>query len=83
MNDQWNVVALHHSGVPKKDDKGNVLTHDGSIWTPDMGDDAINWISNEGIRISAIIEQLKKVETGITGKSKDLLNELIRLSESS
>jgi endonuclease G, mitochondrial len=28
FNDQWEVVGLHHSGVPKMDDQGNYLTMD-------------------------------------------------------
>lgn len=37
FNDQWEVIALHHSGVPKKDDEGCILTKDNTVWTPDMG----------------------------------------------
>lgn len=59
-NDQWQVVALHHSGVPKKDTDGNYLCKDGSIWKEGMDDSLIDWISNEGVRISSIIEDLKK-----------------------
>ena len=40
LNDQWEVVALHHSGS-KTDDKGNYLKADGSVWTDDDGLDAI------------------------------------------
>ena len=34
FNDQWEIVALHHSGVPKKDAQGRILTKDG-YRTPD------------------------------------------------
>src|SRR6185369_4011734 len=33
FNDQWECVGLHHSGVPKRDDAGRILTIDGGIWT--------------------------------------------------
>ncbi|WP_029634548.1 endonuclease [[Scytonema hofmanni] UTEX B 1581] len=59
FNDQWEVVGLHHSGVPKMDDQGNYLTIDGSVWTPGMGEDRIAWVANEGIRISQIIKDIK------------------------
>jgi endonuclease G len=59
FNDQWQVVALHHSGVPKKDANGNWLCKDGSIWRKGMDDSLIDWISNEGIRVSAIVRDLK------------------------
>ena len=61
FNDQWEVVALHHSGVPKTDDQGRVLRRDGQVWQPGDGDDAIDWISNEGVRISSILRHLAQL----------------------
>ncbi|MET9551033.1 serine protease [Streptomyces sp. NPDC006627] len=58
FNDQWEVVALHHSGVPNKDEQGRVLRKDGRPWQRGDGDDAIDWIANEGVRISAILKHL-------------------------
>ncbi len=58
-NDQWQVVALHHSGVPRKDTAGNWLQKNGQIWRVGMDDNLIDWVSNEGIRISSIISDLK------------------------
>ena len=58
FNDQWEVVALHHSGVPKKDSEGRILTVDGKVWTKSMGDSAIAWIANEGVRISRILKHV-------------------------
>ncbi|GAA2287634.1 hypothetical protein GCM10010234_29580 [Streptomyces hawaiiensis] len=58
FNDQWEVVALHHSGVPKKDDQGRVLRKDGRPWQQGDGDDAIEWVANEGVRISSILRHL-------------------------
>jgi endonuclease G len=55
----WQVVALHHAGVPAKDSKGNILTKDGKIWDASMDETLINWIANEGIRVSAIVADLK------------------------
>lgn len=59
LNDQWEVVALHHSGVPKRDANGNILAIDGSIWKQSMGDQRIDWISNEGVRVSRIVAHIK------------------------
>lgn len=59
FNDQWEVVGLHHSGVPKMDDQGNYIAIDGSIWTPGMGEERLAWEANEGIRISQIIKDIK------------------------
>jgi endonuclease G, mitochondrial len=61
FNDQWQVIALHSAGVPKKDDQGNFLDKDNNIIQPANGKvdgDRIVWLNNRGIRISAIINHL-------------------------
>jgi endonuclease G len=60
FNDQWEVVALHHAGVQKRDRLGRVLAKNGRLWKPQMGEDEINWIANEGVRVSSIFEHLGK-----------------------
>ncbi|PNG18785.1 trypsin-like serine peptidase [Streptomyces cahuitamycinicus] len=62
FNDQWEVVALHHSGVPRKDDQGRVLRKDGRPWQQGDGDDAIDWVANEGVRISSVLKHLAGLE---------------------
>jgi V8-like Glu-specific endopeptidase len=57
-NDQWEVVALHHSGVPRTDSKGNWLKRDGSRWQPQDGEGAVEWIANEGVRASVLLTHL-------------------------
>jgi hypothetical protein len=59
FNDQWEVVALHHSGVPKKDAQGRILARDGQIFTSSMGEDQIDWVSNEGVRVSQILRHVQ------------------------
>ena len=59
FNDQWEVVALHHSGIPRKDSSGRILTRDGKVWTAAMGETAVDWIANEGVRISRILKHLE------------------------
>jgi endonuclease G len=55
LNDQWQVLAVHHKAVPDYDDDHNPLAHDGkTVWTADMGEDEKGWIANEGVRVSAI-----------------------------
>jgi V8-like Glu-specific endopeptidase len=58
FNDQWEVTALHHSGVPRTDDQGRILRRDGQPWREGDGDDAVDWVSNEGVRISVILKHL-------------------------
>jgi endonuclease G len=59
FNDQWEVVGLHHSGVPKRDSQGRILTRDNTLWSATMGDETIHWIANEGVRISRILKHVK------------------------
>lgn len=59
FNDQWELVALHHSGVPQMRD-GRILRKDGQ---PFVGGhdaaDSIDWVANEGARVSAITDALR------------------------
>jgi endonuclease G len=59
FNDQWEIVALHHSGVPKKDAQGRILARDGRVYTSSMGENQIDWVANEGVRISQILRHLQ------------------------
>jgi V8-like Glu-specific endopeptidase len=59
-NDRWEVVALHHSGVPDRTEDGTILATDGTPWRAEMGEDRIRWIANEGVRISRIIRNLRE-----------------------
>jgi S1-C subfamily serine protease len=59
FNDQWEVVALHHSGIPRKDSSGRILTRDGKVWTSDMPETSVDWIANEGVRVSKILTHLR------------------------
>ncbi|MER6678053.1 serine protease [Streptomyces sp. NPDC000983] len=58
-NDQWEVVALHHQGVPDTDSSGRVLRKDGQPWRKGIdGDDTVAYVSNEGARTSSILKHL-------------------------
>lgn len=61
FNDEWEVVALHHSGYAKRNDEGKLLARDGRVWSESMGEDEIAWIANEGIRVAAILGYLGSV----------------------
>jgi endonuclease G len=58
LNDQWEVVALHHSGVPRRDAEGRLLRRDGKVWQDGDGDDAVDWVANEGARVSVVLTHL-------------------------
>ncbi|WP_067650064.1 trypsin-like serine peptidase [Nocardia harenae] len=59
FNDQWELVALHHSGVAATDSDGHPLRTDGKRWQPGDGEDAVHWIANEGARVSALLRDLR------------------------
>jgi len=61
FNDQWQVVALHHSGVPATDAQGRSLTVDGQVWTPDMPESRLQWKANEGVRVSVLVDALRSL----------------------
>jgi endonuclease G len=50
FNNDWYVIALHHSGVPETKDGVTQRNPDGSY----------KWIANEGIRVSRIVQALKQ-----------------------
>jgi hypothetical protein len=62
LNDQFEVIALHHKSVPRFDAKGRIRSRDNKIWTPSMGEDQIAWIANEGVRISRIFVALDRLK---------------------
>jgi endonuclease G len=64
FNDQWQLAALHHSGVPDEVSPGVYRLQDGREWDtrrPLRYDEKlvlsskIKWVSNEGVRISSIV----------------------------
>ncbi|HRY51265.1 MAG TPA: phospholipase D-like domain-containing protein [Candidatus Paceibacterota bacterium] len=60
FNDRWEVVALHHSGVPAKNAAGQIMAVDGQVWRTEMGEHRIKWTANEGTRISRVIAHLRQ-----------------------
>ena len=63
FNDQWEVVALHHSGVPKTKD-GSYVATDGTRWTPERPETDLAWVANEGARISRVLRAVRARELG-------------------
>lgn len=59
FNNDWLMVALHHSSVPEVKD-GRWQTIDGRDYDPVRDDESrVKWIANEGIRVSRILETLR------------------------
>ncbi|MEH2518244.1 endonuclease G [Bradyrhizobium sp. AZCC 1610] len=75
FNRFWQVIALHHSGVPRKNAQGRTLTKDGKVWDSSMDEASIDWIANEGVRVSAIVADLR-VTVGSHPLVKPVLDEV-------
>lgn len=74
-NDQWEVVALHHAGVPSTDADGNWLKRDGAVWRDGESDDAVHWVANEGARISVLLRHIgeQQVDDAALGLIDEML----------
>jgi hypothetical protein len=75
LNDQWEVVALHHSGVPKRNSKGEVLPPDGRAWEEGMGEQRIAWEANEGVLVSRLVQHIR--EQPLPPEAEELRQELL------
>lgn len=60
FNDAWQVVAVHHAGVPATDSQGRRLGPDGSPAPANASEAQIKWIANEGVRVSVIVRELEQ-----------------------
>jgi V8-like Glu-specific endopeptidase/lysophospholipase L1-like esterase len=60
FNDQWEIAALHHAGVPRKKRIGSKLRYMLKTGVPWDGkrntEHLIDWVANEGTRISKIVK---------------------------
>lgn len=53
LNDQWQVVAIHHKAVPSPNSMPEAIGDEDSS--------EIEWLANQGVRISAIFRKLESV----------------------
>uniref|UniRef100_UPI00286C5FA0 trypsin-like serine peptidase n=1 Tax=Gemmatimonas sp. TaxID=1962908 RepID=UPI00286C5FA0 len=76
FNAHWELVALHHCGVPAM--RGaDVLRTSGEPWHPDADDeDTIQWVANEGARVSSIVAALRDTRLASDGEQR-LLDALL------
>ncbi|MBC8047614.1 MAG: trypsin-like peptidase domain-containing protein, partial [Fimbriimonadaceae bacterium] len=63
FNDQWQVVALHHMGIPEMKGDKYVSVEGKLLSKNEIHDDKqLVWIANQGVRISKILENLSQRE---------------------
>lgn len=80
FNNDWLVVALHHSGVPATRD-GRWQTIDGQDYDERIHrEEDIKWVANEGIRVTRIVETLQQELGGHPLIQPALNHELFDLS---
>ncbi len=77
FSDLWEVVALHHSGVPRTDAAGNLIAKDGTIWRDGMNPGNLDWVANEGIRISSLVQDIKTKLNGLSSNARQLAEEML------
>jgi serine/threonine protein kinase/V8-like Glu-specific endopeptidase len=86
FNDQWQLAALHHSGVPDQERPGVYRLRNGDEWDtrqPLPYEDQlrmwakVNWLSNEGVRISSIIADARS-RLGDDAAPHALFNEAVQ-----
>ena len=59
LNDSWEVVALHHSGVPATNAAGEWLDKDDAVWREgEQPVERIQWVANEALRVSSLVAAL-------------------------
>ncbi|CAI8863722.1 endonuclease G, mitochondrial [Pseudomonas chlororaphis] len=76
FSDNWELIALHHCGIPRTDAAGNILKTDHSLWNPEGDEEStVDWVANEGTRVSSIIGALKALQ--LSGRPAELLAQLM------
>src|SRR5690606_21586838 len=53
------IIALHNAGVPRRNSQGRYLKKDGTVWSSGDPEDTIDWIANQGVRISRLVKNIK------------------------
>ena len=77
-NMQWELAALHHSGVPKRDPQNRILLRDNTPWDGKRSTMyQISWIANEGVRISSIVQFLRQLLKKYSGPKQEILEEAV------
>ncbi|MDX1613295.1 MAG: endonuclease [Candidatus Promineifilaceae bacterium] len=76
FNDQWELAALHHAGVPKRDENERILLVSGDPWNGSAQTiGQIAWQANEGTRISRIVSHLQEKLTSASATEQALFEQ--------
>jgi endonuclease G len=61
FNDHWELVALHSGAIPRIEN-GQVMLKNGGNWKDGDPTDGIDWLANQGTRISVILKHLEAAQ---------------------
>jgi endonuclease G len=59
FNEHWELVALHSGAIPRMEGE-KVALKSGGFWQPGQPTDGIDWVANQGTRISVILKRLAR-----------------------
>lgn len=76
FNHAWELVALHHSSVPRMVD-GKILTKASTQWNDSMSEEDIDWIANEGTRVSSIVRHIQSLPPLEDGEQEALRGDFL------
>lgn len=85
FNARWEVVAVHHSSIPRRNDRGEIVNAGGEPLTAkqfELDPDRAVYIANEGARVSRIVHALSRAEFESEAHAADR-NALLALWEES
>jgi endonuclease G, mitochondrial len=81
FNEHWELVGLHHCGIPKIEN-GKIITNDGGPWNSESeSEDDICWLANEGSRVSFIVGALRAA--AVPEAERPFLKEVLNLTTDS
>jgi endonuclease G len=69
FNNHWEVIALHHSAVPKRNSAGQLLDRNGRVLGVERAREnpqEIVWVANEGVRTSRLVKRFGELELEAT-----------------
>lgn len=56
------AIALHRAGVPRRDAQGRMLRKDGKPWQRGDSDSDVDWVANQGVRVSRLVDFISQAE---------------------
>ncbi len=87
FSDQWYVVALHRRGVPKTRTNAagvtSVVKLDGRTLKDGESTEGVQYIANEGVRISRILRQVHALASSLDMDQRGAAGQIVRMLESS